>query len=194
QAVFGARGEHAIRLGRAVGDQVVDQHAQVGLVAPRRPRFQRAHGARGVDAGEQALGRGLLVTGGAVDLAGEEQPRYRLGLERGPEPARIEEVVLDRIARARDVRLPEAGDRAHQRQLHVERQRGGDAVGIDLDAVQSFRLDEHLVARLLGEAHHLVLDARAIAWADAFDLAGVQRRTMQRAADDLLDALAGQVV
>jgi hypothetical protein len=33
QPVFGAAGEHAVRLARALRDQVVDQHAEVGLVA-----------------------------------------------------------------------------------------------------------------------------------------------------------------
>jgi hypothetical protein len=39
QPVFGAAGEHAVRLAGALGDQVVDQHAEVGLVAARRPRL-----------------------------------------------------------------------------------------------------------------------------------------------------------
>ena len=46
-------------------------------------------------------------------------------------------------------------------------------------------------AGLRGEAHHLVLDGRAIARADALDLAGVHWRAMQRAADDLVGLLAG---
>ena len=104
QPVFGARGEHAVRLGGAVRDQVVDQHAEVGLVAARRPGLALLHEARGVEAGEQALRRGLLVAGGAVDLAGEEQARDRLGLQRRLQPARIEVVVLDRVAGAGDVR------------------------------------------------------------------------------------------
>ena len=36
QAVLGARGEHAVRLGDLLGDQVVDQHAEVGLAAAER--------------------------------------------------------------------------------------------------------------------------------------------------------------
>jgi hypothetical protein len=47
------------------------------------------------------------------------------------------------------------------------------------------------VAVLVGEAHHLVLDGRAVARADAFDLAAVQRRAVQRVADDLVGALGG---
>ena len=38
QAIFGAAREHAIRLARAARDQVVDEHADVGLVAARPPR------------------------------------------------------------------------------------------------------------------------------------------------------------
>ncbi len=109
----------------------------------------------------------------------------------GLQAARIEIVVLDRIAGPRDVCVLETLDRTHQRQLHVERQRGGDAVRVDLERVQTFRLDEDLVRALLGEAHDLVFDRRTVARADAFDLAGVQRRAIQRAADDLVRVLAG---
>ena len=60
--------------------------------------------------------------------------------------------------------------------LHVVGQRGGDAVRIDGVVVEAFGLEEDLVPLALGEAHHLVLDGRAVARADALDLAGVHRR------------------
>ena len=155
------------------------------------PRRLALHRQRGVEAGDQALRGGFLVAGGAVDLAGEVQAGDRLGFQPRVEPARIEIVVFDRVAGAGDVGVLEPGNRMHQRQLHVVRQRGGDAVRIDLERVQSFGLDEDLVRRLLGEAHHLVLDRRTVARADALDLAGVQRRAVQCAANDPVGALAG---
>ena len=163
QPVFGAAGEHAVGLGHAAGDQVVDQHAEVGLVAPRAPAGLAARQERGVDAGQQPLRRGLFVAGGAVDLPGEEQAGDRLGLQRGLEPARVEVVVLDGIAGPQDVRVLQARDRAHQRQLDVERQAGRDAVRVELVGRQAFGLEEDLVARLVGEAVDLVLDGRAVA-------------------------------
>ena len=45
QPVLGARGEHPVRLGDAAGDEVVDQHAEVGLVAARAPARLAAHAA-----------------------------------------------------------------------------------------------------------------------------------------------------
>ena len=41
QPELGPAGEHAVGLGHALGDQVVDQHAEVGLVAPRQPGSPR---------------------------------------------------------------------------------------------------------------------------------------------------------
>jgi hypothetical protein len=75
--------------------------------------------------------------------------------------------------------LLEAADGAHQRQLHVEGQAGGDAVGIDLVRGQPLGLDEDLMRVLVGEAVHLVLDGRAVARADALDHAGVHRRAVE---------------
>jgi hypothetical protein len=103
---YSAGGEHAVGLGDAAGDQVVHQHAQVGLVAARAPGLRALHLQRGVDAGQQALGGGFFVAGGAVDLAGEEQPADGLGLQAGLELARVEVVVLDGVAGAQDVAFP----------------------------------------------------------------------------------------
>ena len=73
--------------------------------------------------------------------------------------------------------------------LHVLRQRGADAVAVDRRAGLVLRLQEDLVAVLVGEANDLGLDARAVARADGFDLAGVQRRPVQIVADELVDLL-----
>jgi hypothetical protein len=105
EAVLGAAGEHPVGLGHAAGDQVVDQHPEVGLVAARRPGGVAAHKARSIQPGKQTLCGGLLVAGGAVELAGEEQTLDRLRFQRRLEAAGIEVVVLDRISRAEKMRL-----------------------------------------------------------------------------------------
>ena len=192
QPIFRAAREHPIRLARAARDEIVDEHADVGLVASRPPRCALLHAQRGVDAGEHALRRRFLVAGRAVDLAGEEQAGDELRLQAVLQIARIEIVVLDRVARPRDVRALEPGDRTHQRQLHVERQAGRDAVRIDLVRRQAFGLDEDLVRGLVGEAVHLVFDRRAIARPDAFDHACEHRRAIATGADDLVRALVGR--
>ena len=192
QAIFRAAREHPIRLARAARDEIVDQHADVGLVAARPPRRALLHAQRRIDAGEDALRGGLFVAGRAVDLAREEQAGDELRLQAVLQVARIEVVVLDRVAGPRHVRALEARDRAHQRELHVERQAGRDAVRVDLVRRQAFRLDEDLVRGLVGEAMHLVLDRRAVARADAFDHAGEHRRAVAAGADDLVRALVGR--
>jgi len=81
QAELGAAGEHAVGLGHALGDEVVDQYAEVGLVARRQPGRLAPALQGGVEAGEQPLGRGLFVASGAVDLPSEEQAADLLGFE-----------------------------------------------------------------------------------------------------------------
>jgi hypothetical protein len=54
QPVLGAAGEHAVGLGGAAADQVIDQDPQVGLAPQRRPRRLAAPATHGVDAGEQS--------------------------------------------------------------------------------------------------------------------------------------------
>jgi hypothetical protein len=49
-------------------------------------------------------------------------------------------------------------DRAHEFQLHIERQAGGDTVRIDLVGGQAFGLEEDLVSGLAREPVDLVFD------------------------------------
>ena len=191
QPVFGATGEHAVGLGGSLGNEVIDQHAEVRLAARRHPGLQVAGGARRIQARQQSLCGGFFVAGGAVDLAGEIEPAEALGFERGTQVARIEIVVLDRIAGPREVRLFEAGNAAHELLLDVERQAGRDAVRIDLVGVQAFRFDEDLVRSALGKTLHLVFDRGAIPGAGAFNDAGVHRRAVEPCADDFVGALIG---
>jgi hypothetical protein len=179
QAELGARRHHAVRLARAAGDQIVDEHAGVRLITaqdqlalPRRPEPEPE---RRVDPGEQPLHRRLLVPRGPVDLPAEEQTGAPPRLERRQQLARIDEVVLDGVPGARHLRALEAGDGAHERELHVVRQRCRDAVGIDLAGVDALGLEEDLVAVLVRKPDNLVLDARAVPRAGAGDRALEQR-------------------
>ena len=155
-------------------------------MATRAPRITVGDLQRCVQPREQTLGRGLFVAGGAVDLPGEEQAADGLGLERRLQCARIVVVVLDRVAWAQDVGALEADHRTDEFDLDVERKTGRDAVRVDLVGRQAFRLEEDLVRVLVGEAVDLVLDRRTVARADTLDHAGVHRRAVEPAADDLV--------
>ena len=83
QAVLGARGEHAVRLCRAAGHQVVDQHANVRLVPPEhKGRLPITSGERRVEAGDEAEARRLLVARRADDLPRQVEAAARLGVVR----------------------------------------------------------------------------------------------------------------
>ncbi len=111
------------------------------------------------------------------------------GFERRPEVARVEIVVLDRIAGLRDTRVFEAGYRAHEFDLGLVRQARRDAVGIDDARVQPLGLDEHLVRRLVGKPDDLVFDRRAIPRTNALDRPCEHRRFVERAANDVVRLL-----
>ena len=163
QAILGPAGEHAVRLVDALGHQVVDQDADVGLAAVEDERRLLLDLQRGVDAGHQPLGGGLLVAGGAVDLAGEVEAFDRLRFQRRVQLRRRGVVVFDGVAPAQHLGVLQAGDEAEHPLLHVLGQAGGDAVAVIFERVAAFRLQENLVAVLVGEADDLVLDGRAVA-------------------------------
>ena len=60
-------------------------------------------------------------------------------------------------------------DGAHQRELHVEGQRGRDTVRVDFLRGQPLGLEEDLVLVSLRETHDLVLDRWTVTWSDTLD-------------------------
>src|SRR5690606_9257997 len=102
-------------------------------------------------------------------LPGKVQTVNVAGFESGQEITRIEKIILDGIARARDVRVFKTLDAGNDLLLRGIRQAGGNAVGVELVRVEPFRFHENLMAAAVGKTHHLVLDGRAVAWTHAFD-------------------------
>ncbi len=191
QAVFGAAGEHAVGFVHAFGDEVVHQYAEIGLFAAQQERVLFADVLHGIRACEQALCGGFFVAGRAVDLSGEEEALDGFGFEAGFEVARVEVVVFDGVAGAQDMGVFKAFHAAHKRDLDVERQAGGDAVGVVFVGGQAFGFEENLVAVFVGEAVDFVFDRRAVARADAFDFAGKHGAAVETAADDVVGLQVG---
>src|SRR5262249_16046357 len=114
----------------------------------------------------------------------QEQPRQTLGLQRGIKLARIDVIVFDRVAGADHACLPEPWDGRDQRDLHLLRQRGGDAVGVDGAVIEPLRFEKNLVSITVSKADDLVLERGAIARPFAAHLPGIHRRAVNVVAND----------
>ena len=66
-------------------------------------------------------------------------------------------------------------DRTHQLKLHVEWQGSGNTIRINFESIQTFRFDKNLMRVFIGETNHLVFNAWAVTWANAFNHAGIHR-------------------
>ena len=77
----------------------------------------------------------------------------------------------------------------HQLLLHRRGQTHRVAVDVDLVDVEPFGLEKQLVPLAVREPHDLVLERRAVARADAADLAVEERRLADVRAHELVDAL-----
>ena len=70
----------------------------------------------------------------------------------------VDAVIFDGVGRAHDLRARKAPDRVQHFDLHLLGHGGGKALNVKLLGVKPHRLDEKLVAGLVGEADDLRLD------------------------------------
>ena len=191
ETILGPRGEHPVRFADALGHQIVDQHADIGVSPVQDQGRPSGHRQTRVEPSHQALRRSFLVPRRPVDLAGEVQAWDHPRPQRVVERPWIDVVVLDRVARPDHAGIFQPGNGPEQRLLHIAGQGGRNPVRIDRVVVEPFRLEVDLMARFVGEADDLVLDRRAIARPGAADLAGIDRRAMQVGADQIVAGGAG---
>ena len=184
QAVLAAAGHHAVGLVRALGDQVVDQRADVGLSPGQNERLLSLPRQGGVDARREALDRRLLVPGGPAELPRAVEAGDLLALQGGLQLQGVHAVILDGVGGAHHFRPLQAGDGVEHFQLHVLRQGGGEALDVQLLGVQAHGLHEQLVPGLVREAGYLCLNGRAVPGAYALDDAAVHGGAVQVFPDD----------
>ena len=121
--VLGPGSKHPIGFLRAFGDQVVDEHPGISLVAPQNERRTPRRFQRRIDPRHEALASRLLVTRGTVYLSGEIQVFHPLGLQGGPQLRRRKIVVLDGVARAEHPRIFKTLDFSQGAYLNILGQR-----------------------------------------------------------------------
>ena len=83
-----------------------------------------------------------------------------------------------------DFRVLKTRDGGQNGILDIAGQGGRNPVGIDRVGIEAFGLQKDLMAGLVGEAHDLVLDRRAVARPRAVDLAGEYRCPVEIVAND----------
>src|SRR5439155_25466986 len=184
----GARREPPVRLETTLGDEVVHEDADVGLGTPKLESFGSPRHLRRVDSGHQPLRGGLFVTRRAVDLAREKQPFDALALEAAVQLRRLDEVVLHGVARSQHDRVLESRERVDEVALYVPREAHREPVDVDLPGVKTFRLQEDLVTFFLSKPDDLVFERRAVPRPDAADLAVEERRSIDVAPHEIVDA------
>ena len=182
--VFRARGHDAVGLVRALGDQIVDERADIAVRPLQDHRRLALELQRRVDARHEALHSGLLIARRAVELPRAVEAGDLFALERRQKLGRVDAGVFDGVGRAHHLRMLEPRDRVQHVELHILRQAGRQTLDIHLVRVQPAGLDEQLVPGLIRKAVDLRLDRRAVARADGLDHAVEQRRPVVVGLDD----------
>ena len=191
EAVLGARCHHTVGFVGPLGHQVVNENADVALASVQDQGLPTQNLQGGVDTGHKALDGGLLIAGGAVELTSTVEAGHLLVLQGGQQLGGVHTVVLNGVGRAGHLGVFQTGQGAHHLDLHILRQRGGEALDVNLLGIQAHGLQEELVAVLVGEAHHFVLNGRAVPGANPLNGAGEEGGTVQIGPDDVVGVLVG---
>src|SRR5271169_663591 len=120
QAELCARGEHAIRLISAFCDQIVNEDSCIPVRARDYYRILAGQFSGSIDARDKALTASFLVTGSAVDLAGQEQAADALNFKGMKEFPGVYGVVFDGVTGPDHLGVFEARDRGHDGFLNVD--------------------------------------------------------------------------
>ena len=119
EAVFTAARHDAVGLVRALGHKVVNERADIGLLAAQNERRLALDLPRGVHARDKALHRRLLVARRAVELSRTVQTPDMLILKRRIKGGRVDAVIFDGVGRAHDLRVLKPLDRVQHCKLHL---------------------------------------------------------------------------
>ena len=184
QAVLAAAGHHPVGVHDALGHKVIHQCAEIARL-PGQDELAFAQCVPGsVQTGQQALRGGFLVARGAVELSRTVESPHHLAFQRGFEAGGVYAVVLDGVGRAHDLNILEALDAPVECILHIFRQTAGRTLQIHFLGVLPARLHEDGMPVLSCKPHHLVLNRRAVARADALDHAAVERAALDIVQND----------
>ena len=132
QTIFRTGGKHPVRFVHALGNQVVNHYADISFrtVDDKFPAFAFRFESC-VDTGQQSLSSGFFIAGRTVNLSGKEQTRHLFQLQTVIQFLRIDIIVLNRIGITDNTDIFQPLDGMDKRFLHIGRERGGNAVGIN---------------------------------------------------------------
>ena len=122
ETVFSAGGEHAIGLGCALGDEVIDEDTDVSLIAAQDDRVLALNAPGGVHPSYKSLGTSFFVAGCAIDLASAIEVAADFGFERRIELGWEGKVVFDGVGWAKDLGVFATANRPDEIMLDVDRE------------------------------------------------------------------------
>src|SRR5207245_2508666 len=100
----------------------------------------------------------LFVARRAIDLAGQEQPSKPDCLQERRQFSRVDEIVLNRVARTDDLGPFESWHQVYQFLLELHWKGGRKAIQVDLVRRVTLWLDEQLMPALVGKLYYLIFD------------------------------------
>ena len=171
-AVLSTGSKHPVRLVDTLIDKVIDQNADIGLVAPKNKRILTRKPQDSIHTGNNTLRSSFLVTCRTIYLPGQEEIVYNPGAQRVMQVLRVKVIVLDSISRLEEHGILQTLDGVNSILLNFQRKRRRKTLKIILRRSPALGFQEKLMRILIGKSTELVFDAGAVPRTLAMNTAG----------------------
>ena len=170
--------EHAVRFISSFRDEIVDQHADVGVLPTEHERFLTTYGKRGVNPCHDPLCGSLFVSGCAVDLPGKVKSADSFRFKSMQEFARVYSIILDCVSVCEKHGMLKSWDGMNELLLYFSWQTVGESIWIDDCSCTVFRFQYDMMTRCMRKADNLVLYGGTIAHACPFNRSSIERTVL----------------
>ena len=178
ESSLGSACEHAVGFVSSFRDEIVNQHANVGVLSAEHKGLFTTYGKRGIDPRHDPLRGSFFVSCCAVDLSGKVKSGNSFRFKRMQKLARIYSIVLDCVGVCEKLGMLKSWDGVNELLLYLSWQTVGEAVWIDDCSCTVFRFQYDMMTLRIRKADNLILNRRTIAHTRPFNRAAIERTVL----------------
>ena len=170
-AILRTTGKHSVGFIGAFGDQIINQHPNVGFASLKHNRSIAHMIAMCIDPCHEPLSGRFFITRCAVDLPSKEKAFDQFSFQTVFQLKGWEIIVFDCVTRTKEFYVFKTGNFSQGLKLNILGKRGGKSIDIVFNSVPTFGFYKNLMTVFVGKTIDFVFNGGTVAWACTFDRA-----------------------